>query len=200
MLKQATVSDLITGRVSRDDAYVVITMRRYPRFINRQLRDEYHTSMSPDPKLFEDWLGAKRRYQDHDGAFAKSRFEERFAIDQAGMDNLARLCEMAKDRDVYLVCQCHEGRRCHREFLLLSARKVLKAKAEKPKNDYPAFEARLQGAGRSILLDTCAAPRTRKKPSPAKSRSSAPSRSSASPRARRRANGSSKDGSRSTAR
>jgi uncharacterized protein YeaO (DUF488 family) len=143
MLRQATVSDLITDRVSREKGYVVITMRRYPRFINKQLRDEYLTCMSPDKVLFEDWLTAKRKHDDHDGAFARSRFEERFDVGEDGLQQLERLCRMAEKKDVFLVCQCHEGKRCHREFTLILARKLFKAKAEKPKNAYPVFEGRI---------------------------------------------------------
>src|SRR3954464_5762206 len=133
MLKQASVSDLITDRVSREKSYIVITMRRYPRFVNRKLRDEYLTCMSPEPGLFENWLSAKRRYQNHDGAFGKSRFEERFDLGDDGLEHLARISAMAAKRDVYLVCQCHSGMRCHREFLLILARRLFKANAEKPR-------------------------------------------------------------------
>lgn len=143
MLKQASVSDLINDRVSRDSSYIVITMRRYPRFVNRALRDEYLTSTSPDRKLFEDWLTAKRRYDDHNGAFAKSKFDQRFTLEEDGLEHLARLCAMAETQDVYLVCQCHKGMRCHREYLLIMARKIFKANAEKPANAYPEFEKRL---------------------------------------------------------
>ena len=31
----------VRDRVSREKSYIVITMRRYPRFVNKQLRDEY---------------------------------------------------------------------------------------------------------------------------------------------------------------
>jgi uncharacterized protein YeaO (DUF488 family) len=143
MLRQATVSDLVSDRVSREKGYVVITMRRYPRFINRMLRDEYLSCMSPDRPLFEDWLSAKRRFQDHDGAFGKVKFEQRFDVDAEGLAHLARICEMAEKQDVYLVCQCHAGKRCHREFLLILAKRLFKAKVEKPCNRYPTFEKRI---------------------------------------------------------
>lgn len=143
MLRQATVSDLITDRVSREKGYVVITMRRYPRFINKKLRDEYLTCMSPEKELFEDWLSAKRKYQDHDGAFDRSRFEERFDVSEDGLVQLERLCRMAEKKDVFLVCQCHEGKRCHREFTLILAKKLFAANAEAPKNAYPVFVKRI---------------------------------------------------------
>jgi hypothetical protein len=111
MLRQASVSDLISDRVSRETGYVVITMRRYPRFVNRLLRDEYLSCMSPELELFEDWLSAKRRHQDHDRAFARSRFEERFDVGDEG--------------------------------LLVLARAVFRARAERPEHEYPLFEKRL---------------------------------------------------------
>ena len=159
VLRQGSVSDLITDRVSREKGYVVITMRRYPRFINRSLRDEYLSCMSPDWPLFEDWISAKRRYQNHDGAFGRVRFEERFDVNDAGLEQIRRLSQMAADRDVFLICQCPTGRRCHREFLLILARRLFGAKAEEPANDYPKFEARLpefrkrlRQLGKSLVL------------------------------------------------
>ena len=143
MLRQASVSDLISNRVSREKAYIVITMRRYPRFVNRNLRDEYLSCMSPERKLFEDWLSARRRFKNHDGAFDKVRFEERFDVEDEGLEQLARLCALASAKEVYLVCQCPTGQRCHREFVLILARRLFKANAEKPKNPYPDFEKRI---------------------------------------------------------
>ena len=144
MLRQGSVSDLISERVTRDEAYIVITMRRYPRFVNRRYRDEYLTCMSPEKKLFEDWLSAKRAHQDHDGAFKRCHFEERFWIEEEGFEHLARLCALAAKQDVYLICQCATGKKCHREFVLILAKKVLKASVEKPKNEYPVFEKRVE--------------------------------------------------------
>jgi uncharacterized protein YeaO (DUF488 family) len=145
MLRQASVSDLINDRVSRGrNRYVVITMRRYPRFVNRAYRDEYVSEMSPDWPLFEDWLSAKRRHGDHNGAFEKSGFEERFSISEAGLEHLARLVDLSLKKDVYFVCSCKTGQRCHRELVLMIARKLFKnADVEKPLNSYPIFAKRL---------------------------------------------------------
>jgi uncharacterized protein YeaO (DUF488 family) len=143
MLRQASVSDLIMDRVNREKGYVVITMRRYPRFIRRELRDEYVSTMSPDPKLHEAWLSAKRRYHDHNGAFARVQYEKRFAVSDPGWGDLERFCRLARKTDVYFVCQCRVGDRCHREMLLILASELFHARAEKPKNDYPTFRKRL---------------------------------------------------------
>jgi uncharacterized protein YeaO (DUF488 family) len=143
MLKQASVSDLVSDKASRDTSYVVITMRRYPRFVSRELRDEYVSCMSPSPKLHEAWLSAKRRHNDHDGAFARSRFEERFEFDEDGMRELERLAKLSKKRDVTFVCQCRVGRRCHRELLLILARELFGAKVQEPSHEYPRFIKRV---------------------------------------------------------
>jgi uncharacterized protein YeaO (DUF488 family) len=150
MLRQASVSDLITDRVNRDKGYVVITMRRYPRFIRRELRDEYVSTMSPDVKLHEEWLAAKRRNHDHDGAFARTHYERRFEVSDPGWADLARLCRLAKRKTVYFVCQCPVGYRCHREMLLILAREIYGAPAEDPRNDYPEFRKRIPGFKRRL--------------------------------------------------
>ncbi len=143
MLRQASVSDLITDRVNRDKGYVVITMRRYPRFVRRELRDEYLTSMSPEIKLHESWLSAKRRYRNHNGAFARVHYELRYNVSEPGWADLERLCRLAKRKTVYLICQCRVGDRCHREMLLILAKELFHAPAEAPKNEYPDFVKRL---------------------------------------------------------
>lgn len=151
MLRQASVSDLLNERVSRNRKnYIVVTMRRYPRFLNRQYRDEYVSEMSPDWKLFEDWLTAKRKFNDHNGAFDRSHFEERFTISELGLEHLARLCAIAAKKDVYFVCQCATGQKCHRELVLMIAKKYFKVKVEKSKNEYPLFAKRLAKKDQAI--------------------------------------------------
>lgn len=144
MLKQASVSDLIMDRVSRGRKnYIVITMRRYPRFVNRALRDEYTPEMSPEPSLHEDWLSAKRKHDDHDGAFARTCYDKRFTISEKGFENLKRFSEMSKTKDVYFICSCRVGQRCHREMVLLLAKKWFKAKTDEITHRYPDFEKRI---------------------------------------------------------
>lgn len=175
MLRQASLSDLSHGRVQRGRDYVVITMRRYPRFLRREDRDEYHTSMSPEAKLLEDWLTAKRKHDDHDGAFSRSRFEQRFKITEEGLENLRRLSELARGRDVYLVCRCPEGQRCHRELLLMMAKELFpRTRVEKPRNPYPVFARRIRGLRAKLAAK---GPR----PKPAEPRKKAPSRKPRAP-------------------
>jgi uncharacterized protein YeaO (DUF488 family) len=144
MLRQASVSDLIMDRVSRGrSTHVVITMRRYPRFVNRALRDEYTPEMSPEPSLHEDWLSAKRKHNDHDGAFARTRYEERFTISALGLEHLRRLSELSKKKDVYFICSCRIGQRCHREMVLMLAKKWFNAETDEITQSYPEFEKRI---------------------------------------------------------
>jgi uncharacterized protein YeaO (DUF488 family) len=168
MLKQASVSDLIMDRVSRDkDTYIVITMRRYPRFVNRSYRDEYTAEMSPEPNLHEDWLSAKRKYNDHDGAFARSRYDKRFSISEKGYQLLKHFSEMSKKKDVYFICSCRVGQRCHREMVLLLAKKWFKAKTDRVTNSYPEFERRIASPSASKKLVRHEPPKklSKKKPS-----------------------------------
>jgi uncharacterized protein YeaO (DUF488 family) len=143
VLKQASVSDIKSGKISRDDGHIVITMRRYPRFVRRELRDEYVAAMAPPRKLFEDWLSNKRRTGDHHRAFDRVRYEERYDLPEEGWEALERLSKLSRKQDVYLVCQCQVGQRCHREMLLMLAKQKFKARAENPRNDYPTFRKRM---------------------------------------------------------
>ena len=146
MLRQASVPDLTAGRLSRSDGLVVIAMRTYPRQVTRTARDEYLIDLSPDPALFRDFKEAERRLADHDAAFTEVDYENRFTLSGTAMIELERLCRAADDRDVFLVCQCAPGQRCHRERLLMIARQAFDAPAEDPRNVYPKFAARLASA------------------------------------------------------
>lgn len=146
MLRQASVPDLTAGRVSRKDGLVVIAMRTYPRNVTKTARDEYLIDLSPEPELFRDFRAAFERTRDHEGAFADVDYEGRFTLSSSGMIELERLAKASHDRDVFLVCQCAVGERCHRELLLLAARAAFDAPAEQPRNAYPAFAKRLAAA------------------------------------------------------
>ena len=146
MLKQASTADLKAGTVTRAAGLVVVAMRTYPRQITRTQRDEYLVDLSPDPQLFRDFKDAERRLGDHDLAFAEVGYERRFQLNSSALSDLARLARAAQDRDVFLVCQCAVGQRCHRELLLMCARRGFEADAEAPRNAYPEFAARLERA------------------------------------------------------
>jgi uncharacterized protein YeaO (DUF488 family) len=151
MLKQASVSDLITDRVNRETAYVVITMRRYPRFIRRELRDEYLSCLSPQSKLLEDFLTRKRATHNHNAAFTKAGFERRFMPDPEELKHLERLARLSKKQDVVFVCQCQVGCRCHREMNLLLAKELFGAKIGKVHHKYPEFQKRIKEIKKKLL-------------------------------------------------
>jgi hypothetical protein len=129
-------------------------MRRYPRFINRQLRDEYLSCLASDHQLFNDWLSSKRYTQDHNGAFSKVKFEDRFRLTPLALEELKRLSALSLKKDVYLVCQCPVGQRCHREMLLLLAHKLFHADVEPIRNAYPVFQKRLSRKNPLLTLQT----------------------------------------------
>ena len=132
--------------MTRARGLIVIAMRTYPRQITKLQRDEYLVDLSPDPQLFRDFKEAERRLGDHDAAFAEVGYERRFQLGSSALSELARLARLAQDRDVFLVCQCTVGQRCHRELLLMCARHAFAADAEAPRNGYPEFAARLERA------------------------------------------------------
>jgi uncharacterized protein YeaO (DUF488 family) len=121
-------------------------MRFYPRGLRRELRDEYRGELAPAPALFADF----KRHQaesGHDRAFALSRYESRFSLSDEAWARLGRLSAMSRTRDVYLVCQCPVGERCHREILMLLARDRFGARIGPVHHGYPVAERRL-GNGR----------------------------------------------------
>ncbi len=92
----------------------------------------------------------KRKHHDHNGAFQSVGFEEKFFLEPEGLHQLRRLSKLAEKKDVYLICQCAPGRRCHRELLLILARRLFRAPAEKPCHDYPIFEKRMKEFRKSL--------------------------------------------------
>ena len=143
MLKQASVLDLKSGRVQRPRDYVVIAMRRYPRGVSKLLRDEYLKELAPPTELLDELQHEKKRLGDHNRAFAACDYNGRFGLSGAGVEHLRRLSELSRTRDVYLVCQCKGDQRCHRELLLLLARKWFGAKTDECRFDYAGFSERI---------------------------------------------------------
>lgn len=143
MLHQASAGEVHDGTLSRRDGLIAITMRTYPRQIRKDQRDEYLVDLSPEPALFRDFKEAERRLGDHDAAFAEVDYERRFTLGGTALIDLERLAKAARDRDVFLVCQCAKGMRCHRELLLLIARHAFDAEVGRVAHAYPVFAERL---------------------------------------------------------
>jgi uncharacterized protein YeaO (DUF488 family) len=143
MLYQASVQDLRDGRVNRERGLVVVTMRKYPRGLAREKRDLYRPDLAPDAELFADFKRLEGELGNHDQAFIAADYETRFRLTRTSLHELEELCEKAADQDVFLICQCSIGQRCHRELLLLLARHHFGVEIEGPKNEYPKFVERL---------------------------------------------------------
>lgn len=141
MLRQASIAQLRQGHVNRNMGHIAICMAYYPRGVQRLLFDEFRSSLAPDRRLFHDWKSWERT-AGHNHAFEKSNYEDRFGLSETGFEDLKRLSELAKSTDVFLVCQCVNGERCHREMLLLLASKLHAAPIEVPLNNYSRFLAR----------------------------------------------------------
>lgn len=143
MLKQGSVYDLKSGVLKRSMGYIVVTMRFYPRFLRKELRDEFISDLAPTKELLEDFNAAQKLSGDHNRAFADVEYEQRFELSSSAMSRLKQLALASHKKDVYLICICASGERCHREMLLLLAHKIYGCKVDKVFHEYPDFMARL---------------------------------------------------------
>lgn len=144
MLYRAPVQEVKSGRISRRYGYLVVVMQYYPRFLPKTAIDEYVRALAPDRELFTEFKAKDRKLSDHDKAFAEVRYEERFRLTEEGEEELGRLSEMAKGRDVFLLCQCASLEHCHADLLLLAARYWFGAAIQHVRVSYPVFEARVK--------------------------------------------------------
>jgi hypothetical protein len=145
MLLQASVGQIFSGRLTRDHGYLAITMKHYPRFLRRELRDEYIHALSPPFCLFEHYKQVKAEVMDANEAFRLVDYENRFWLEDDGFLNLKRLSTKAKKENVFVVCQCEIGVHCHRELLLLMAQHFYGVKIGPVYNAYSKFRQRLKG-------------------------------------------------------
>ena len=136
MLRQASVGQLRRGEIARKDGTIVITMRFYPRGLRKELRDEYRADLAPDAALFKDFKRWQKEAGQEEG-FRRSRYDERFSLSPQALERLKQLADLSQERDVFLVCQCEPGERCHREILLLLAKKRFGASIDRVRNEYP---------------------------------------------------------------
>lgn len=121
MLKQGSVAELRSGEISRYRDYVVVCMAFYPRGVKKELIDEYRTHLAPDKDLIKDFKAAEEK-AGHDEAFKITNYDARFRLLPEAVESLRRLTDKSRKQDVYLLCQCEAGARCHREILLLIAK------------------------------------------------------------------------------
>jgi uncharacterized protein YeaO (DUF488 family) len=144
MFLPASVSDLTHTRLTRRDGFIAIVMRHHPRGVKVQLRDLYSRELAPSDELFKDFRAELEKTKDHNLAFQNVKYEERFNLSPEALRLLEDLNETAKVKDVYLVCQCGPKERCHRDLLLLLARKKFNAKTAPLRHEYEVFRRRLE--------------------------------------------------------
>ena len=150
MLRKGSIADVKQGVINRQRGHIVVAMCHYPRGMSKSLIDEYVKTLAPRPELLKDFLAAKRKLnpllsktERHNAAFIAVRYEQRFELREDGVENLRRLANFSSDQDVYLICQCDPDQRCHRELLLIAAKKWFNSKTELRFFSYPVFERRL---------------------------------------------------------
>lgn len=143
MLKQATVEDISNRRITKIHGRIVVVTHYYPRFLKRNLIDDYARELAPTRELLTEFKEAERASGDHDGAFAVIDYESKFNLSKAGYDTLEKLARESAARPVYLVCHCTIGQCCHREILMLIARERYGAPVARIHKSYDTFLKRL---------------------------------------------------------
>lgn len=151
MLKQASVEQIRERQIPRENSHIVIGMCFYPRGIKKELSDEYRKELAPDPQLFQEWKNFEREHG-HDEAFRLSDYENRFTPSPIALFHLKEYADMSASKDVYIVCQCAVGERCHREMLLLTAQKRFGTKIGPVFHSYPQYEKRIPALDGKIKL------------------------------------------------
>ena len=143
MIRRASVGDVKSGKVSRENVYVVIAMRFFPRFFKKELMDEYAHVLAPQADLFKNFKSLQKTLKNHNVAFFKANYESHFDLSRQGRKHLSELATASLTRDMALICQCKDFERCHCDLLLIWARSKYSALVSGLIFDYPVFEARL---------------------------------------------------------
>ncbi len=112
------------GEITKNDGFVIVCMRFYPRGLKKELIDEFQPRLSPPKQLLLDFKKAEAQFG-HEQAFEVTNYNERFELSFQALAELQRLSEM--DKKVFVGCQCAIGQMCHREILLALAHKLFKA-------------------------------------------------------------------------
>lgn len=151
MIKQATVEDIANSRITKRHGRIVVVTRYYPRFLKRKLVDDYEGVLAPTREL----LGSFKDLEsdlggEHDRAFEEIGYEEKFWLDESGLAKLAEYAALGASQDVYFVCHCKLGQRCHRELLLMMASSLYAGPVGRVYLQYPVFAARLAEAARDL--------------------------------------------------
>ncbi len=145
MLKQASINQIRSGALTRENGYIVISMCFYPRGLKKELKDEFRNDLAPTPELLKDFKHFQA-LEGHGAGFEKSHYEERFSLSRRAFEYFRWLAKSSVEKDVYLVCQCELGERCHREILLLIAQKEFEIATDPVFHTYPIYLKRLESA------------------------------------------------------
>lgn len=149
MLKQGSVADIKKELLRRDNAHIAVTMRFYPRFLRKELRDEFISELAPAKELLREFNEAQKRLGDHNSSFAAVDYESRFELSASAVARLKHLAELSATKDVYLVCICAHGARCHREMLMLMAEQIFGCQIGEVFHSYPIFKQRVPDIAKS---------------------------------------------------
>lgn len=139
MLYRISVQDIKDKKITRRVGYIAVVMQYYPRFLAKTLIDEYTRELAPDRRLFTEFKNLEKELGDHNLAFDKVEYENRFTLTDLGFMALERLSTLATDRNVYLACQCTPLQKCHGDLLLLLAKARFQAKTQHPRVSYANF-------------------------------------------------------------
>ncbi len=151
MLNQASVREVRCQEIPRSHALLILTMCYYPRGVRKDWHDGFSSELAPDRELFQDWKQYEKSFG-HDAAFELSRYEERFTLSESALKKLGGYAELSHEKEIYFVCQCFRGERCHREMLLLLAMVRFGAKIAPLFHSYPRFERRISQPEPSVAL------------------------------------------------
>lgn len=151
MLKQASVDQLRQQTLPREHSWIVIAMRHYPRGVKKEWSNEFRHILAPSEDLLREWKTFEKEFG-HEHAFVASNYEERFELSPTALYLLKKYSEQSHDKDIYLVCQCDLGERCHREMLLLIAQKKYGALIDPVFHTYPQLEKRIPLLNDTIKL------------------------------------------------
>lgn len=150
MLKQARVDDLRKGRITKEDGYLVVATRHYPRGVKKDLFHKFEYCLAPTKELLAEFLDeVKKRDGDHNAGFLGMKYARKFRLSEKGWWKLREYAELSKRMDVYLICHCKSEDRCHRELLLLLAQRFVAADIDPPVNTFDDFTALQEGPPKS---------------------------------------------------
>lgn len=143
MLHQASIAQVKNEEIPRNNSHIVIAMRFYPRFLKKELRDEFVCDLAPEKQLLKEFNDAQKQLNNHNAAFAHVDYNSRFSLNEKGMEHLKRLAHAGRFTNVYFACICAMGEMCHREILMLAAKHYFDSEIDQVFHSYPEFMDKL---------------------------------------------------------